>query len=169
MGESSLSELLECIKDDYFERSQQALAAAMGMKPPQLSRVMNAAKPKLTTERIVKLLNYLDTHHHGHTVTFDWLMRGKPRGAVYTGAKDVGLSGSETEMAEMTESEFVRVADRFGIECRRRGHKVASRALMDLVDAFDTPSSAAGVPSHPKVSAAVADLSQARSAKQPKH
>lgn len=65
-------------------------------------------------------------------------------------------------MAAMTDAEFIREADRFGIECRRRGYKAAARELMGLVDEFDAPSSAASVAIHPKVSAAVAKLSQAR-------
>jgi hypothetical protein len=138
----------------------------MGMLPPQLSRVMNANNPKLTAERFVNLLNYLDTHRPGHTVSFDWLMRGKPRPEPYPVPSDRHRATKDMDNPPPTIQEFRDAADRFAVECHRRGYRRTARAVMDLVDELDGVTDAASnAASFSKANQAVADLAKLHSGK----
>lgn len=67
---------------------------------------------------------------------------------------------------EMSLEEFRDAVDRFAVECHRRGHRLAARTLMDLVDELEEQIKAGAiVPKSPKVAAAIADLSAVRPGK----
>lgn len=67
---------------------------------------------------------------------------------------------------EMSLEEFRDTVDRFAVECHRRGHRLAARTLMDLVDELESQIKAASiVPKSPKVAAALADLASVRPGK----
>lgn len=79
-----------------------------------------------------------------------------------------GMDSSGTEpllvkegpLTRMNPREFRDAAERMGLECHIRGHRLAARALMDLVDALDDLSgNAASAPMSAKASQALIDLS----------
>lgn len=84
----------------------------------------------------------------------------------YPVAAQGGSATLDAERREMSPQEFRDAADRFAVECHRRGHRLAARALMDLVDALDKLSGDdASAPKSAKVSQAVADLAKVRPGK----
>ncbi len=91
--------------------------------------------------------------------------KGLPAGTVYSASSGPGgmepMATADRTAAVMSAEEFRNLADHCAVECHRRGHRLAARALMDLVDELDGLSDATR-PKSSKVLQALEDLSKVR-------
>lgn len=91
------------------------------------------------------------------------------KGSGYPPHQDQPLATLDAPVVALNDREFLDLANRFVIHCHMRGHRLAARAVMDLMDDLESRISAGGASAptsgSPKVKAALADLEKLRPAR----
>lgn len=149
------------------------MADAMGCESSYLTKLLKPGEHKVGASLLVNLVKKVqeiaaEKREDASWITPGWVQFGGPKSVSigYPAQSMAPLSTHDVPGRELTPEEFRDAADRLAVECHRRGHRLAARALMDLVDALDGLSGGvASAPKSAKVSQAIEDLASVRPGK----